>query len=69
MTSPEHADLIGLAEIDPEPVRARDVRVDKLYRARCLRHPCGWMGGEHAAYQDANDERLAHLNQHILGGL
>jgi hypothetical protein len=24
---------------------------------------------EHAAYQDANDERLAHLNQHILGGL
>jgi hypothetical protein len=48
-------------------VRARDVRVDKLYRARCRR--CDWMGDGHVAYQEANDERLANLNQHILGGL
>ena len=75
MTSTEHADLIGLGDLDlepddaptPEPVRARDVRVDKLHRARCLR--CDWIGGEHAAYQEANDERLAHLDQHTLGGL
>jgi hypothetical protein len=51
-----------------EPVRARDVQVDKLFRARCRRDGCGWTGGEHAAYQEANAEREAHLKQHTLVG-
>ena len=54
------------ASASPEPVRGRDVQVDKLFRARCHRPGCGWAGGEHAAFQDANAERQAHLNQHIL---
>jgi hypothetical protein len=49
-----------------EPVRARDVQVDKLFRARCRRDGCGWTGGEHATYQEANAEREAHLKQHTL---
>jgi len=44
-----------------EPVRARDVQVDKLFRARCRRDDCGWTGGENATYQDANAERETHL--------
>ncbi len=31
-----------------------------------LRRISGWTGGEHATFQDANAERLAHLNRHIL---
>ncbi len=52
----------------PEPVRARDVTVSKLFRPCCHRRGCGWAGGEHASYQDANTGRLAHLNEHILAG-
>lgn len=51
-----------------EPVRGRDVTVDKLWRASCHRPGCDWVGAEHATYQDANAERLIHLNQHILAG-
>ncbi len=47
-------------------VRAKDVQVRKLFRAECSRPGCGWTGGEHATFQDANAERLAHLNRHIL---
>ncbi len=47
-----------------EPVRARDAVVDKLFRARCCRPGCGWTGGEHATYADANAERLGHLKTH-----
>jgi hypothetical protein len=47
-----------------EAARARDVQVDKLFRARCRRPGCGRAGGEHATYQDANAERQAHLNTH-----
>ena len=50
----------------PEPVRAKDVAVAGLFRACCARDGCGWRGADHATYQDANPERLAHLNQHIL---
>jgi hypothetical protein len=49
-----------------DPVRGRDVQIDKLYRASCHRLGCGWTGGEHANYQDASTERHAHLSQHIL---
>jgi hypothetical protein len=49
-----------------DPVRGRDVQIDKLYRARCHRCGCGWTGGEHANYQDASAERHTHLRQHIL---
>lgn len=48
-------------------VRAKSVSVEKLFRARCHVPGCGWAGAEHATYQDANDERLAHLNWHSLG--
>ncbi len=47
-------------------VRARDVQVDKLFRARCRRPGCGWAGAEHATYAAANAERQAHLNAHTL---
>ena len=49
-------------------ISAKSVSVDKLFRARCHVPGCGWTGCEHATYQDANTERLAHLNQHILAG-
>jgi hypothetical protein len=52
---------------DPAPVRAKDVQVDKLFRAGCHRPGCGWTGTEYAAFADANAERQAHLNHHILG--
>jgi hypothetical protein len=51
-----------------DPVRGKDVTVGKLFRARCHRPGCCWAGGDHLSYQDANTERLAHLNQHILAG-
>jgi hypothetical protein len=50
----------------PEPVRARDVQIDKLFRARCHRPGCGWTGAEHATYADANAERQGHLRRHSL---
>jgi hypothetical protein len=56
----------GIRAASAEPVRGRDVQVDKLFRARCHRPGCGWTGTEHAAFQDADAERQAHLNQHIL---
>lgn len=49
-----------------DPVRGRDVQIDKLYHARCHRSGCGWTGGEYANYQDASAERHAHRSQHIL---
>ncbi len=49
-------------------VSAKSVSVEKLFRARCHLPGCGWTGGEHATYQDANTDRQAHLNQHILAG-
>jgi len=49
-----------------EPVRARDVQVDKLFRARCHRPGCGWTGGEHATFADASAERPGHLERHSL---
>lgn len=49
-----------------EPVRARDAQVDKLYRARCNRPGCGWLGDEHATYAGANAERQGHLRKHSL---
>lgn len=55
--------------VDAGQARARDVTVSKLFRARCHRPGCGWASGEHATYQDANDERLAHLNRHIVPGV
>jgi len=46
------------------PVRAKDVTVDNLCRARCQRPGCGWASREYHTYQEANDERLAHLGWH-----
>jgi hypothetical protein len=47
-------------------IRANAVSVEKIFRARCHVLGCGWTGGEHATYQDANTERLAHLTSHRL---
>ncbi len=65
----DNAVLLGAVErnlASPTPVRAKDVAVVKLFRASCLRDGCGWRGADHGTYQDANAERQAHLNQHIL---
>lgn len=51
----------------PEPVRAKDVTVGKIFRAACHRDGCGWAGAEHPAFAAASAERQAHLNWHILG--
>jgi hypothetical protein len=51
-----------------EPVRAKDVQVDKLFRARCNIPGCGWSTViPYKTYQEANAQRLVHLNAHILG--
>ena len=47
-------------------VHAKDVTVDKLYRARCHLHPCGWMGTERGTFAAANAEREAHITIHRL---
>jgi hypothetical protein len=49
------------------PLRANSVEVEKFHRARCRLDGCDWKGGEHPAYQAANDERQAHLTWHRLG--
>ncbi len=49
-----------------EPIRGKDVTVDKLFRARCHLPGCGWMGAEHATFADANAERQAHITGHRL---
>jgi hypothetical protein len=55
------------ADPDPAHVRAKDMQVDKLFRARCHSPGCDWTDTEYAAFADANAERQAHLNHHILG--
>jgi hypothetical protein len=47
-------------------IRANSVQVDKLFRARCHLHPCGWMGAEHQTFAGANAERQAHITHHRL---
>lgn len=46
-------------------IRAKDVQVDKVFRARCHLGP--WKGAEHPDYQGANAERQAHLDAHASG--
>lgn len=46
---------------------AKDVVVMTIRRAECRAPGCTWRGGEWPGYQEANAERLAHLNWHILG--
>lgn len=56
-----------------DPVRARDVSVERLYRPVCHRADCTsgedgghWKGELHYTYQDANFERTGHLTQHTM---
>lgn len=45
-----------------EPVRGKDVTVDKLFRARC--HRCPWTGQERRVFADASADRQVHLDVH-----
>lgn len=49
------------------PVRANDVEVDIIRRARCRIDGCGWTGEDRPTYQAANDDRQKHLTWHRLG--
>jgi hypothetical protein len=51
----------------PRPIRAQDAQVAKFHRAYCRLAGCGWRGGEHATYNEANAERSQHLIDHNSG--
>jgi len=58
-----HGLAAGLA-----PPRAKDVSVEKIFRARCHLPGCeAWRGGEYPDFQGANADRQAHLTWHVLG--
>lgn len=44
---------------------AKDVKVAKYCRAEC--QLCEWTGQYRNSYQDANEERLQHLEEHADG--
>jgi hypothetical protein len=46
------------------PLRANDVQVDTICRARCRIPGCGWKGPDRDTYNEANDDRQAHLTWH-----
>lgn len=45
-------------------VRAKDVEVLKFWQARCKITGCNWRSDLCTEYQFANQERLAHLEEH-----
>ena len=45
-------------------VRAEDVTVETYKRAEC--HLCEWTGALLNSYQEANEERLGHMDVHRL---
>jgi hypothetical protein len=47
-----------------EPVRGRDVQVDRFFRARCHLDDCRWMGEERASFAIASVDRQSHLDGH-----
>jgi hypothetical protein len=47
-----------------EPVRGKDVQVGQHWRAYCRRPGCGWSGGLRGTFQQAGDDRMAHLESH-----
>lgn len=49
-------------------IRANAVEVARLCQARCRVAGCGWTGELHATYQEANEERFAHLDWHRANG-
>ncbi len=50
----------------PEPVRAKDVSVIKSFGAVCNLPDCGYEAPQRKTYQEANDDRLDHLNSHRI---
>jgi hypothetical protein len=46
------------------PLRANDVQVDTIRRARCRIPGCGWKGPGRDTYVEANIDREAHLTWH-----
>jgi len=47
-------------------VRAKDVTVEKVFRARCHLPGCGWTGPDRAAFAEAGDDRSGHLTWHRM---
>ena len=45
-------------------IRANSVEVLKIFRASCRIDGCGWIGLDRRTYQEANDERAAHIRKH-----
>jgi hypothetical protein len=46
------------------PLRANDVQVDTIRRARCRIPGCGWKGPDRDTYVEANIDRQARLTSH-----
>lgn len=45
-------------------IPAKAVCVVKIWRASCLLPGCDWEGEDSGSYQEANQDRLAHLEEH-----
>ena len=45
-------------------IRANAVEVFKIFQARCRIPGCGWTGELLGFYQEANQDRQAHLEEH-----
>jgi len=46
------------------PVRARDVQIAHLRQARCQVPGCDWAGPLRGTYDEANADRMTHLDSH-----
>ena len=47
-------------------IRAKDVTVEKLFRACCHIDGCTWLGASYFTFACASAERLAHITRHRL---
>lgn len=47
-----------------EVVRANSVQVAKFFQAYCRIEDCDWLGDQTDSYQEANDARQEHLDEH-----
>lgn len=47
-----------------ETIRANAVQVAKLFQAHCRIEGCDWLGDVTDSYQEANEARFEHLDEH-----
>lgn len=47
-----------------EPISANAVEVAKFFQPHCRIEECGWLGDQSDSYQEANDARQEHLDEH-----